>query len=96
MKNDLLLLSVNANYITSITIISIFLAIVIVYFILTALKMLKQGGLDITEAAQEIDNKKLHIAGKNIAKGSGILYNLYLISIVLPIIIYFLFFVPLY
>ena len=73
----------NLNYL-------IICALVMIYIItslLMALSFFKDGGLEITEAAQELNNEKLHSAGVKINKGANILYNLYLISIVLSVII---------
>ena len=37
------------------------------------LKILRKGSTEITEAAQELNNRKLHEAGNNLNKGFGLL-----------------------
>ena len=67
-------------------ILGILVSIYIVSSVLMAYSFFKDGGLEITEAAQELNNEKLHSAGVKINKGADILYNLYLIIIVVSVI----------
>ena len=66
-------------------VLGIAISIYIVYSVLKALNLLKKGGIEITEAAQELNNEKLHSAGTKINKGADILYDLYLITIILSV-----------
>ena len=52
-----------------------------------ALSLMRKGALEITEAAQELENNKLHDAGNNLNKGINILYTLANIGIALLIIV---------
>jgi hypothetical protein len=47
---------------------------------------MRKGAAEITEAAQELENNKLHDAGSNLNKGINILYTLAQIGIALLII----------
>ena len=51
-----------------------------------ALSLMRKGAIEITEAAQELENNKLHDAGSNLNKGINILYTLAKIGIALLII----------
>ena len=51
-----------------------------------ALSLMRKGAAEITEAAQELENNKLHDAGNNLNKGINILYTLAKIGIALLII----------
>ena len=52
----------------------------------TALKMLKKGSTEITEAAQELNNRKLHEAGNNLNKGFRLLLILFILSFAIMIL----------
>ena len=51
-----------------------------------AIRLIRSGGQAITEAAQELDNKRLEEAGGMINRGAGILMMLLNISLVFTIL----------
>ena len=58
----------------------------LIWLIFRALSLMRKGSIEITEAAQELNNNKLHDAGSNLNKGINILYTLAQIGIALLII----------
>ena len=58
----------------------------LIWLIFRALSLMRKGAIEITEAAQELNNNKLHDAGSNLNKGINILYTLAQIGIALLII----------
>lgn len=55
-----------------------------------ALVAIRTGGAEITEAANELNNKTLHKAGKSIYRGANILVTIMIVSFVLGLLMFFL------
>ena len=67
-------------------ILGLVLIIIFIWLPFKAVRLIRDGGLAITEAAQELNNKRLHEAGSMINRGAGILLVLLSISLVLSIL----------
>lgn len=57
-----------------------------IYLPFKAFKLIREGGTAITEAASQLNNKRLHEAGSMINRGAGIVILLLTISLVLSIL----------
>ena len=62
------------------------IAFFFIYLPFKAFKLIREGGTAITEAATQLNNKRLHEAGSMINRGAGIVVLLLTISLVLSII----------
>ena len=68
------------------TILIAIIAFIFIYLPFKAFKLIREGGTAITEAASQLNNKRLHEAGSMINRGAGIVVLLLNFSLFLSIL----------